>query len=131
MPKQYIAHEIDVPEGYTITGEYRIPTEGEYILSPSNGSVHIAPATKIGVKFFILRKTEVWKPLTLEIATEYAKQKKKIVIRARHCQGAVSESVVETISLIRFAPYPGEQDIHFSTTGWFYIENTEYLEESK
>lgn len=58
--------EAEVPEGYEMTGELRGPKYGEYFIN-SDGNVEEC-YTGFGVHRIILRKTERWRPATVEDA---------------------------------------------------------------
>ena len=63
MPKQTL--QIEVPEGYELTGEFRVPESGELILMDGEAvgfSKFTAPL--ISKWFPILHKTERWRPAT-------------------------------------------------------------------
>ena len=76
MSKQKVTIEVDVPEGYEATGEYRVPREGEIHL-PSN-CLSTALVADRGCVFqkIILRRIE-------PDAVKLARQAQEI---ARHCE---------------------------------------------
>ena len=60
MPKQQITIEVDIPDGYEATGEFRCPNVGEYWIYD-----HCLPACGLGFVLphsprLILRKTWQW-----------------------------------------------------------------------
>ncbi len=56
MPKQTLTIEVDVPDGWMATGEYRPPNKGEHYLQTGKSQAYFTPT----VDFLILRKT--WQP---------------------------------------------------------------------
>jgi hypothetical protein len=77
MPKQTL--QVEVPEGYELTGEFRVPESGELILMDGEAvgfSKFTAPL--ISKWFPILRKTERWRPA---IATDVRYPYKKARLR--------------------------------------------------
>ena len=65
-------------EGYEYTGEWRSVAAGE--ISVYNGEPRVWSSRSSG-EYPILRKAEVWKPLTLEVAMDFAKNREKITLR--------------------------------------------------
>ena len=64
MPKQALL--VEVPEGYELTGEFRIPKSGELILMDGAAvGFSTFTATLVSKWFPILRRTERWRPATV------------------------------------------------------------------
>jgi len=59
MPKQKIEIEVEVPEGYELTGEYRVPEVGEQFIN-SLGHANLPETGDTVTRRFILRKKFVW-----------------------------------------------------------------------
>ncbi len=56
--------QVEVPKGYELTGEYRIPSIGEYFLNSYN---HPAVANcEFVSRWLILRKVDTWRDATLD-----------------------------------------------------------------
>lgn len=66
-------------EGYEYTGEWRVPEEGEHYAGLDAQPVQAS--TGAYLKRPILRKAEVWKPLTLEKAIEVYQSRNSITWR--------------------------------------------------
>ena len=128
--------EFDVPEGYEFTGEVRCPQMGDYYLSGFGTTkmkvARIASFNFEYEEFPILRKAEVWKPLTPEKVLElFTKQSKVKLRRAASKAPLVNDRI---------------QDIYYSACDYlclrarvsgeimdksFLPKEIEYLEESK
>ena len=64
MPKQTI--EIEVPEGYELTGEYRTAKTGDITLNrKNNAELWISLEESTGC-YLILRRVKQWRPATVE-----------------------------------------------------------------
>lgn len=77
--------EFEVPEGYEFTGEVRCPRTGDYYLhgvwTSRSVSVEYADFDFDYEKHPILRKAEVWKPLTPEKVLELFTKQSKVKLR--------------------------------------------------
>jgi hypothetical protein len=57
--------QVEVPKGYELTGEYRIPKEGESFLN-SWGKAEMQVGKFIDFSRLILRKVDTWRDATLD-----------------------------------------------------------------
>lgn len=135
MPKQSLTIEVEVPEGWELTGEFRSPESGEVVLKgflTGNGQairVVCSPMARYE-NCPILRKAEVWKPLTPEIAVDFYVTKKPITWRFRGCNSIAKKTFVTGLYTSAMgAPcicFPVQDD----TLGLRHtIERIDYLEE--
>lgn len=67
-------------DGYEYTGEYRVPRMGETHWSPVSRDVYKCGCDGL-VARAILRKAEVWKPLTLDKAVEFMASRTPVTMR--------------------------------------------------
>lgn len=118
-------------DGYEYTGEWRIPKVGEEYTC----SVACKPALAAfssAVARPILRKAEVWKPLTLEKALEMGKTRKSFSFRMVTPRVGYSSMVG--------VPFPASvlgidldsatnKNVRLSYCGWVNSSDMEYLEE--
>lgn len=115
-------------EGYEYTGEFRVPVEGERYVD-IYGKLSGPAGPQCYIPRAILRKAEVWKRLTLEVAMDFAKNREKITLR--YFQSGPEQGARFGSGLIF--------DIGFSTSGNYdrvtlddgtngYIDTLEYLE---
>lgn len=85
MTKHTATVEFEVPEGYEWTGEIRCPAKGELMLSNylslKSAKPWEAQFNYTSEQYPILRKAEVWKPLTPDMALDCFVNKKKIPLR--------------------------------------------------
>lgn len=121
-------------EGYEYTGEYRQAKAREAVLD-SDALLRDFPFRTVG-QYPILRKAEVWKPLTLEDIWRLGQSKK--VVRLRHQVEVVmqgKEYRYHTVSIVgyKFAEHPDLGDIMVFSDGssWYGGEKGrwEYLED--
>lgn len=116
-------------EGYEYTGEFRVPVEGERYVD-IYGKLSEPAGTQGYLTRAILRKAEVWKRLTLEVAMDFAKNREKITLR--YLQSGPEQGTRFGSGLIF--------DIGFSASGNYdrvtlddgtngYIDTLEYLEQ--
>ena len=59
MPKQKIEIEVDIPDEYEATGEYRLPLRGEHFLA-SDGHVYRADFNYMSAAYPIVQKAWQW-----------------------------------------------------------------------
>jgi hypothetical protein len=102
MTKTKISFDVTIPEGYEWAGEVRCPKKDElylsgYVSAGDVGEVQRASYNFANGMFPILRKIEVWVPLTLDKAIELFKARKPVTYR-RKSQLASSEIQTKTIS---------------------------------
>jgi hypothetical protein len=118
-------------DGYAYTGEWRHVVPGESFLSDATMNVRVRddmcnPQTPRA----ILRKAEVWKPLTLEKALEMGKARKVCRFRLIRINGHAMTTAGFRSSIELIDPAPAtENTIRLSGYGWFRDSDIEYLEE--
>ncbi len=123
MAKTKIEFEVDIPEGYEYTGEYRKIRQGETYLN-RNWQAEVWEPSCITMSLYpVLRKTEVWKQLTPEKALEFMLSHKTVTMRhmAWGKGGRVQRQTIEGIYNF------GETSIDMPDNA--HISNVEYLEQ--
>lgn len=115
-------------EGYAYTGEFRVPVEGEYYMD-IYGKVYGPVGMGCYLTRPILRKAEVWKPLTLEKALELGKSggKHQFRLPSFHCVG-VKIVYTDSVDYIDLQP-SSKLDIRLANYGWAHHTKIEYLEQ--
>ena len=84
-------------EGYEYTGEYRQAEAGEISVYDINGIPKVWPFESTG-QYPILRKLEIWKPLTLGKAVEFMANRTPVTMRYVNWQpGRTQEQVITSI----------------------------------
>ena len=135
--KEYEAKvTLKVPEGYEWTGVIRCPKLGEIYLSRwTYNKPHEARVAAINYteeQYPILRKCDIWKPLTPEMVIECFVDRKNIKVRHASSKVLFDEDVIRDIYysasdfLCIRAKLEGEQ-----ITRQFLPKELEYLETSK
>lgn len=115
-------------EGYEYTGEFRAPVEGERYVD-IYGKLSAPAGPQCYLTRAILRKAEVWKPLTLEKALELGKSggKHQFRLPSHHC---VVGKIVYTDSVDYIDLQPSSKlDIRLANYGWAHHTKIEYLEQ--
>jgi hypothetical protein len=77
-------------EGHEYTGEYRQVQIGEISVYNPDGTPRVWPFPSTG-EYPILRKVEIWKPLTLEKAVEFMVNRTDVTMRYVNCQPGKTE----------------------------------------
>ena len=140
MSKQTLTVEVEVPEGYELTGEVRPPQLGEYFLDCD--WKNLARSTiNYGTRAYpILRKAENWKPLHSGQACYFGERQDRIKIRVWSQDRTVcSDKIVGTIKDLTFwdgiAGNANQPSIRFRRVdGYTFVVDlnyAEYLEEEK
>ena len=133
MAKQKIEIEIDVPEGYECTGEFRTARKGEIYLngySHRNGAYPVeAQYDHVEVRMPILRKAEVWVQLTPEKALEFMVAKKPVTLRHLLWKNT-GQTITREIDSVYY-DYPGAKNLSINLKMQSHIKNIEYLKESE
>lgn len=114
-------------DGYEYTGEWRIPEIGEeYTCSVACKPTSIGYSSSVARP--ILRKAEVWKPLTLEKALEMGKTRKKFKFRMYpYAVKIAPTSFEDTVDYIDLNP-DTRSNLRFGYYGWAASSDVEYLE---
>ena len=116
-------------EGYEYTGEYRVPVEGEYYMDLDGNAMSAGRGAVL--KRIILRKAEVWKPLTLEKALEMGKTRGQFIFRAcigREMGIKPGLSFNDSVNLIDLDPAT-RSNVRLRYFGWVNVADLEYLEQ--
>lgn len=134
MVKQKIEIEIDVPEGYEWTGEFRKPKKGELILANwqfdrLRSYAHVPKYDYTDDSYPILRKAEVWVQLTPEKALEFMVAKKPVTLRHISWR-STGQTITREINSVYY-DYPGARDLSIDLEIQAHIKNVEYLKESE
>lgn len=116
-------------EGYEYTGEYRVPRMGESCWSPVTESIQECEGHGTLARA-ILRKAEVWKPLTLEKVLEMGKSRDQYKFRAcigREMGVKPGLSFNDSVKLIDLDPAT-RSNVRLGYFGWINVADLEYLE---
>jgi hypothetical protein len=115
-------------DGYEYTGEYLAAMPNDFYYCPVHGEICKAECAGM-IPRPILRKAEVWKPLTLEKALEIGKSRKKFTFRLAlgHLPGHCT-TFEDTIDYIDLNP-DTRANIRMSYYGWGCTSDIEYLED--
>lgn len=131
MSKQKLTVEIEVPEGYELTGEVRPPKVNEFFLDSDWKSLGMAYISFSQSSFPILRKVENWKPLSFEKALAIGKiglkHRFRIPSRFDRTQKVV---IADFIDFIDLRPNTTSV-IRLADSGWLSLSDIEYLEEAE
>lgn len=127
MQTDRLTIEVKVPDGYELTGEYRLPLEFEVYLagytSYSNNTEAIVAQRDLQTgRFPILRKAQVWKQLTPAKAVEFMQSGMRVTLRHRSGTSTTSQRI-ESIFLYNNRPSIKQDDMNN------FIDNISYLEE--
>lgn len=124
MAKTKIEFEVEIPEGYEWTGEFRKVLRGELYICNEGKVDKWDVSAQSNSRYTILRKAEVWKQLTPEKAFEFMVSRKQVTLRHLSWIGT-GQTKRKTINDVFY------NGAHFCTTLEVdaFIENTEYLEE--
>lgn len=132
MAKQKIEIEIDVPEGYEATGEFRRPKKGELILANWQFArlktyvyVHVPGYDHTEDSYPILRKAEVWVQLTPETAWELLLSQASRKFRHKGSSKFTSRNQITKIYR------EGDEVLSVDLFAGSYVHNIEYLKESE
>ena len=127
---------LKVPEGYEWTGVIRCPKLGEIYLSRWTHTrpheVRVASINYTEEQYPILRKCDIWKPLTPDMVLDCFVNRKNIQVRHASSKVSLHEDVIRDIYysasdfLCIRAKLEGEQN-----TRQFLPKELEYLETSK
>ena len=124
MAKTKIEFEVEIPEGYEWTGEYREARPDElYLTRHPFVERWEGPGTSCS-KYAIIRKAEVWKQLTPEKALEFMVSRQQVTLRHSVWRGT-GRTQRQTIDKI----YYMLGDLSISIPDQSHIHNVEYLEE--
>jgi hypothetical protein len=128
MTKVKIEFEVEIPEGYEWTGEIRKPLKGDYALANWNGVggepyVHVAGNDFVRDMHPILRKVELWKPLTPEKALEFMLSRKEVTLR-HYCWKGTGRTHKNTLNRISHNGHTLCVQLEVEA----FISNVEYLE---
>jgi hypothetical protein len=81
MAKTKIEFEVEIPEGYEWTGEFRKVLRGELYISNEGKVDKWDVSAQSNSRYTILRKAEVWKQLTPEKAFEFMLSRKEVTFK--------------------------------------------------
>ena len=113
--------------GYEYTGEYRKAKVSEFYYSPISEEIRKAETDGI-IERPILRKAEVWKPLTLEKALEMGKTRSKFRFRMYpYAVKIAPTSFSDTVDYIDLNS-DTRNNVRFGYYGWASCSDVEYLE---
>ena len=124
MAKTKIEFEVEIPEGYEWTGEYREARPDElYLTRHPFVERWEGPGTSCS-KYAIIRKVKVWKQLTPEKAFEFMVSRKKVTLRHLSWRGTdtIYRNILDKV-------YHNGHTFCIQLEVEAFINNTEYLEE--